>query len=62
MILALVVSSNTIPLTWFDVSVSPVRAVKDSMVDSWLAERDLMEGQVKFFDWSVSRGSVIGKN
>ena len=59
MILALVVSSKTIPLTWFDVSVSAVRSVKDSMEDSWLAERDLMEGEVKFLDWSVSRGSVM---
>ena len=58
-ILALMVSLNAIPLTWFNVSVSAVRSVKDSMEDSWLAERDLMEGEVKFLDWSVSRGSVM---
>ena len=29
------------------------------MEDSLLAERDLIEGEVKFLDWSVSRGSVM---
>ena len=52
-------SSQPVPLIWFDVSVSAVRSVKDSMVESWLAERDLIEGEVKFLDWSVSRGSVM---
>ena len=58
-ILAVLVSSKIVHLTWFIVSVSPVKSVQDSMEDSWLAERDLMEGEVKFLDWSVSRGSVM---